>query len=73
MNERAKPPEKPLLSYRLLFEHDSRPYVWTGLARTADAAEAEARSELFGVHPFAAKGRPRLVQMESGTRMTVPR
>jgi hypothetical protein len=57
----------PLIPFRLLFEHDARPYVWTGHAADATAAEVQARAELFGGNPFATGAGPRLMQLVQGS------
>lgn len=50
-----------LQQWRLEFEHETRPYVWTGWAASVEQAEADARRELFGAHAFADRMSPRLV------------
>jgi hypothetical protein len=57
----------PLLPFRLLFEHEARPYVWTGHAKSASDAEATARAELFGPNPFAVSAAPKLMQLVQGS------
>lgn len=50
-----------LLQWRLEFEHEARPYVWTGWAASVEQAEADARRELFAGHAFATLTAPRLL------------
>ncbi len=61
-----RPRAAPLIPFRLLFEHEARPYVWTGHALDAEAAEVQARTELFGGNPFASGAKPRLMQLVQG-------
>jgi hypothetical protein len=60
VTQRRRP---PLLPFRLLFEHEARPYVWTGHAKDAQHAEITARIELFGGNPFSGRAAPRLTQL----------
>ena len=53
----------PLIAFRLLLEHEARPYVWTGQATDAGAAERLARTELFDEHAFASGATARRVQL----------
>ncbi len=50
-----------LQQWRLEFEHEARPYVWTGWAASVERAEADARRELFGAHAFTTLTAPRLM------------